>query len=166
MTDEFGNRSVPSAHALRPLRLFVATGTVEGHAPGLFAAEPGSGALTLVRERDVRAELEECALDEQPWIGQAAAVMTLCADFVAPARDFAEQPPYGARGARYVYIEAGAAAQNVALQATAEGLGCVLVGGFRDDATAAVLGLELPYAPVLHLCLGVPSSAQGRRARS
>lgn len=156
-TDDSGKGTVPSAGALQPLRLFVSAGRVEGHDPGIFEATANSGVPTRVRDGDVRAELQRCAIDDQPWIGQAAAVITVCADFVSPAHEFAEQPPYGVRGRRYVYIEAGAAAQNMALQAASEQLGCVVVAGFRDEATADVLRLEPPYMPVLHLCLGAPS---------
>lgn len=156
-TDESGNRTAPSADALHPLRLFASVGRVEQHSPGLFEAKgKDRGDLVCLREGDVRAELEQCAIDDQPWIGQAAAIITVCADLVAPAVEFAEQPPYGSRGRRYVYIEAGAVAQNIALQAVSEQLGCVLVAGFQDAATANVLGLKAPYMPVLHLCLGVP----------
>jgi len=46
-------------------------------------------------------------------------------------------------------------AHNIQLQAVELGIGCVLVAGFQDEATAAVLGLEPGLTPVLHLCLGV-----------
>ena len=76
---------------------------------------------------------------------------------VAVTHHFSEQPPLGTRGLRYAYIEAGATSQNIHLQATAEGLGCVLVAGFKDEATADVLELEAPTAPVLHMCFGWPA---------
>lgn len=158
ITGNTGNRTVPSAHELHPLRLFVAVGHVENREPGLFACDLEGEPLRPVDSRDIRAELQACAIDDQPWLGQAAAIITVCADFVTPTRAFADQPPYGTRAMRYVHIESGAAAQNMALQAAAEELGCVLVAGFHDEATAAVLGIEAPYAPVLHLCLGWPSS--------
>lgn len=59
-----------------------------------------------------------------------------------------------------MHTEAGAAAQTISLQAVAEGLGCVLVAGFKDEATAGVLNLEPPLAPVLHMCFGWPSEDQ------
>ena len=113
--------------------------------------------LTPTIRRDLRRELQSAALEEQPWIGGAAGIITICADFVAASHAFAKQPPLGTRGLRYLYIEAGAAAQNVQLQAASEGLACVLVAGFRDEATAQILGLEAPIAPVLHLCFGWPA---------
>ncbi len=156
-TDESGKRTAPSAHALCPLRLFVVAGNIEGLASGLHAVGPEDLALALTRSADLRPLLQNAALEEQPWIGEAAGIVTLCADFIAPSAAFAEQPPYGLRGERYIYIEAGAAAQNLQLQAVAEGLACVLVAGFRDEATAEILGLKAPLAPVLHLCFGWPA---------
>ncbi len=156
-TDESGKRTAPSAHALCPLRLFVVAGNIEGLEGGLHAVGPEDLALASMQSADLRPLLQNAALEEQSWIGEAAGIVTLCADFIAPAAAFAEQPPYGLRGQRYIYIEAGAAAQNLQLQAVAEGLSCVLVAGFRDEATAEILRLEAPLAPILHLCFGWPA---------
>ncbi len=156
-SEDSGKRTAPSAHALHPLRLYTSIGRVEGIAPGVHAAAPDTLQMSCHVDRDVRTELEAAALEDQPWIGSAAAIITVCADLVAATSTFAEQPPYGTRGLRYVYIEAGAAAQNIYLQATAEGLACVLVAGFQDEATAKVLNLAAPVAPVLHMCFGWPA---------
>ncbi|MFF9425112.1 SagB/ThcOx family dehydrogenase [Streptomyces sp. NPDC014746] len=60
------------------------------------------------------------------------------------------RPPidrYGDRGYRYALLEAGHAAQNLCLAATAMRLGTVTVGGFDDEAVGAALelGHEVPY---------------------
>lgn len=156
-TSTSGHLAAPSAEALYPLRLFVSVGRVERCDSGLFEVAAGSSDLTPLCHSDPRPELERCAIGNQPWVSQSACVISICADLVTPAHAFAEQPPYGNRGTRYVYIEAGAAAQNIALQASAERVGCVLVAGFRDHETAQALKLEAPYMPILHLCLGVPA---------
>ena len=159
ITDENGNRTAPSAHALHPLRLRLASGSIEGLSPAVYDVSAGEGSLVRVRDGDVRRELMDATIDDQPWIASATAILTIVADMVTPVRDFADQEPLGKRGYRYVYIEAGAAAQNAMLQATADGLGSVLVAGFNDTATAGVLGLRPPYEPILHLCLGWPEPA-------
>ena len=156
-TTDDGKRTAPSAHTLHPLRLFVCAGQIGGMDPGVYAVDAASGALTLHIGSDVRGALEREVLEEQPWVGSAAGIITICADLVAPSHAFANQSPYGDRGLRYVHIEAGAAAQNIYLQAAAEGLGCVLVGGFKDEATGNVLNLSPPLAPVLHMCFGWPA---------
>ena len=70
---------------------------------------------------------------------------------------FTEQPPQGRRGERYVFLEAGAMAQNITLQAQALGLGAVIVGGFDDSRVSALLQFKAPQQPVLMLCLGLPA---------
>lgn len=159
VTDDSGKRTTPSAHALHPLRLYACAGRIEGVEPGVYAIAADAQEMSLHIKQDVRAELETAALEEQPWIGNSAGIITICADMVAATSAFAEQPPYGTRGLRYVHIEAGAAAQNVCLQAAAEGIACVLVAGFKDEATAGVLKLAAPIAPVLHICFGWPADS-------
>ena len=159
ITDDSGRRTAPSAHALHPLRLLVVAGNIDGLEAGVHTVDKHAKRLTPVIRRDVRVELQKAAIEDQPWIGKAAGIITICADFITPSKNFADQPPFGARGLRYVYIEAGAAAQNVLLQAVAERLGCILVAGFQDEATAAILELKAPIAPVMHLCFGYPHSS-------
>lgn len=152
-------RTAPSAHALHPLRIYACAGRIEDTEPGVYAVASDAREMSLHIDRDVLADLESAALEDQPWIGNAAGIISICADFVAATSAFAGQPPYGTRGARYVHIEAGAAAQNIYLQAAAEGLACALVAGFQDEATASVLNLEAPVAPVLHMCFGWPAES-------
>lgn len=157
ITGAEGKRTAPSAHALHPLRLRLVAGAVEGLEAGLYDVKDEDQAPELLKAGDCRAALQAAALEDQPWVGRAAALLAIYADMAAVCRHFAEQPPRGERGIRYVYLEAGAAAQNALLQAAAEGLGGVLVAGFQDAATAEVLGLAAPFAPLLYLCLGWPA---------
>ena len=157
ISEDDGKRTAPSAHALHPLRLYACAGRIEGVEPGVYAIAPDAQEMSPHIRRDVRAELEAAAFEDQPWLGNSAGIVTICADVVAATSAFADQPPYGTRGLRYVHIEAGPAAQNIYLQAAAEGIACVLVAGFQDEATAGVLNLETPVAPVLHICFGWPA---------
>lgn len=158
VTDPDGKRAVPSAHGLYPLRLYVIAGAVEGLATGIHAVgHAGDRDLALHLDGDVRPALEAAALDVQPWIGKAPCIVAICADLALAAETFAKQPPYGGRGIRYALLEAGAAAQAIQLQAVAEGLGSVLVAGFRDEETADALRLPAPIAPIALMCLGWPA---------
>lgn len=153
-SDDRGYKTVPSADALHPLRLFLTAGRVQGLERGLYSADPGTGDLQLIHRGDTRKVLEAASLGDQRWVADAACIVSICSDFVTPCMRFAEQPPFGRRGSRYVYIEAGAAAQNMHLQAVEDGLGAVLVAGIHDEETSAALGLGAPIAPVLHMCFG------------
>ena len=156
ISDGGGRRTAPSAHALHPLRLYLTAGGIDGLATAFYSVDPGVWEFKPLIVHDIRGDLQEAAVDDQPWIGHAAGIVTICADMADAARHFADQPPYGTRGNRYAYLEAGAAAQNLHLQATAEGLGCVLVGGFHDEATASVMTLAPPIQPIAHMCFGWP----------
>jgi len=151
-----GKRATPSAHALYPLSLFVVAGTVDGLATGLHGYNPGLNALSRLSTGDLRAGVCAAALEDQAWLAQAPAVIVIAADMARAIEAFAEQPPDGRRGIRYVYLEAGALMQNVCLQATALDLATVFVGGFDDTKMATALKLPRPFEPVGLVCAGWP----------
>ncbi|MCK0746189.1 SagB/ThcOx family dehydrogenase [Chromohalobacter nigrandesensis] len=158
ITHAGSKRSVPSAGALYPLHLLAIAGRIRDLDAATYTFAPENCMLKTHLDHDIRDALQQAALDDQPWIGQAAGIITICADMGTATQAFGDQPPYGTRGQRYAWIEAGAAAQNIQLQATAEGLGSVLVAGFHDEATAEALALEAPITPLIHLCFGWPAS--------
>ncbi len=160
ITGPDGKRTAPSAHAIHPLRLYLGVNRVVGLEKGLYEVDPSDHGLKQVSDSDLRSALTKAAIDNPQWIMDAACVIIICADMVTPSQAFVDQKPFGSRGARYVYLEAGAAAQNLQLQAVAEGLGSVWVGGFNDEATADVLGLRAPLAPIIQLCVGYPASTE------
>jgi SagB-type dehydrogenase family enzyme len=137
-------RTAPSAGALFPLELYVAT------AGGVFHYDPARHALERRGRDDVRAALSRAAL-EQESVRDAPAV------FVITAVSRRTAAKYGAaRSPRYVYLEAGHAAQNLLLQATALGLGGVPVGAFHDDASRRALDLAVEEEPLYLLPVGHP----------
>lgn len=156
-TGEEDKRTVPSAHALYPLNFLVTAGKVEGLDQGVYAVSAKTGELAPLIGKDVRSSLRTATVGDQEWVGLAPLIITICADYVEPCRAFADQKPYGRRGQMYVALEAGAAAQNIMLQATRLGLGSVLVAGIDDEMTSAVFALKAPFTPVLHICIGWPA---------
>jgi SagB-type dehydrogenase family enzyme len=99
---------------------------------GVYRYDPNAHMLHQVTEKDRRAELAGAALG-QSCIEESAAVLVFTAVYERTTRK------YGQRGIRYVHMEAGHAAQNVFLQATALGLAAVVVGAFDDRAVLTVL---------------------------
>jgi SagB-type dehydrogenase family enzyme len=61
------------------------------------------------------------------------------------------------RAWRYVNLEAGHAAQNVLLMATAMGLAGSPVGAFDDNAVMDLLGLPADHRPLYLVPLGQPA---------
>ena len=144
ITGDGGLRTAPSAGALHPLELYVAT------AEGLYHYDPPRHRLLVVAERDLRKPLSRAAHD-QPCVASAPAVFVLAA---VHARTEAR---YGrVRSPRYVDMEAGHAAQNLLLEATALGLGGVPVGAFEDEEVRSALGLPRDQRPVYLVPIGKP----------
>jgi SagB-type dehydrogenase family enzyme len=63
---------------------------------------------------------------------------------------------YGLRAERYVRLEAGHAAQNILLQATALDLGAVPIGAFYDEKVQEVLALPSDQEPLYLIPVGHP----------
>ncbi|MEO2039599.1 MAG: nitroreductase family protein [Martelella sp.] len=90
---EDDGKTVPSAHALYPLRLFVMASRVEGLESGLYAAEPGGLDLRSINHADLRPALCEAAIGHPEWIANAACIIAICADMLTPVRAFVDSTP-------------------------------------------------------------------------
>jgi SagB-type dehydrogenase family enzyme len=134
-------RTTPSAGATYPLELFVVTDD------GLFRYLPAKHALEKLTEQDLRTELASAAWG-QDFIEAAPLTLVFAAQFSRTTNH------YGQRGVRYVYMEAGHAAQNVHLQAEALGLGSVAVGAFDDSSVSKVLSLPNDLEPIYMVVVG------------
>jgi len=140
-------RTAPSAGALYPLEIYLAAGNVDELSPGLYHYRPKQHELVLVKPGDFRRELARAALG-QDCIANGAATILFTAVY---ARSSGK---YGQRAARYIHMEAGHAAQNVCLQATALGLGAVTVGAFEDDEVKRVAALLASHEPIYLMPVG------------
>ncbi len=135
-------RAAPSAGALYPFEIYLASANVEGIRKGLYHYSVRDHGLVLVREGDFRRELTRACLG-QGMVHNAAVNLILVA---VPERTRAR---YGDRGLRYIYMEAGHISQNIYLQATSLGLGTVVVGAFLDDELHNLLALDAKREAVI-----------------
>jgi SagB-type dehydrogenase family enzyme len=143
LTNERGFRTAPSAGALYPLEVYVAT------EQGVFRYEPKAHRLRRVGAQDVRSRIHAAAL-RQAAVRDAPALFVVTAVYERTARK------YGSRAERYVRIEAGHAAQNLLLQAVALGLGAVPIGAFDDEGVRACLGAPKDHRPLYIIPAGRP----------
>ena len=134
-------RTAPSAGATYPLELLVVI------CDGLFQYLPAKHSLQRLTDQDVRTELTMAAWG-QKFIEDAPLTLVFAAQFSRTTGR------YGQRGIRYVYMEAGHAAQNVHLQAEALGLGSVAVGAFDDASVSKVLTLPNHLEPIYMVVIG------------
>jgi SagB-type dehydrogenase family enzyme len=144
ITHSGGLRAAPSAGALYPLELYVAT------SEGFFHYQPQAHRLIRRSQHDLRASLARAALD-QAMVREAPAVFVITAVFERTAQKYGP-----ARAPRYVHLEAGHAAQNLLLEAVALGLGAVPVGAFHDEPVEQALGLPADHKPLYLIPVGHP----------
>jgi len=147
VTAEWGGRTAPSAGALYPLEVYVVVGNVERLTPGVYRYDPARHALTRLQNIDVREELAKAGLG-QTWIKEGAIDIVITAVYERTTKK------YGDRGVRYVHMEAGHAAQNIYLQATALDLGMVTVGAFSDNQVREILGIPDNEVPLYVIPVG------------
>jgi len=154
ITDPARNlRAAPSAGATYPLEVYIVVGnnSVTGLNNGLYRYDHYGHRLEHVLKGDFRSSLAEAALG-QTWIKEAPINIIIAAVY---ERTTAR---YGERGIHYVYMEAGHAAQNLYLQATARGLGMVVVGAFHDNQVQELLQLPKDQKPLYIIPVGHPRS--------
>jgi len=145
-------RTAPSAGALYPLEVYIAAGRVDGLPPGLYHYLPKPHELVLDKAGDLRHELARAA-GGQDCVANGAAIILFTAVYARTSGK------YGRRATRYAHLEAGHAAQNVCLQATALGLGTVTVGAFADDEVKRVAALTQSHEPVYLIPVGLMPAA-------
>jgi SagB-type dehydrogenase family enzyme len=137
-------RTAPSGGALYPLELYVAAHRIDGIPAGLYHFDPLRHALEIVEDT-----VEIGGVSPHGIVAEAAATVFVTATF------WRSRFKYGLRAYRFTLLEAGHAAQNALLAATALGLGSIVVGGFYDDLVDQLLGLDGVSESVLVLiCLG------------
>jgi SagB-type dehydrogenase family enzyme len=140
----WGFRAAPSAGALYPVETYMSSQNISDLEPGLYHYSPPEHALELLKEGDFRGRLAEAALD-QDFIAGAGVVFCWTAVFARSAWKYAE------RAYRYVYLDAGHIAQNVALAAVALGLGSCQIAALYDDEVNALLGVDGVEESILYL---------------
>lgn len=140
-------RTAPSAGALYPIELYLLAGRVDGLREGIYRYYPRKHILTGVRDGDHRKDLCAAALGQDP-IRDAAAVIVIGAVYARTTGKYRE------RGVRYVHIEVGHVAQNIALQAVSLDVGTVVIGAFHDDEVKRVVGMK-SEEPLYIMPLGV-----------
>jgi len=139
-----GFRTAPSAGAIYPMTLYIATNE------GLFAYDPAEHALKLTLGRDIRAKLAAEAF-RQDAVAQGGCDIIIAGS----VRKLAAK--YGSKARRYILIEAGHIAQNILLQATAMGLGAVPIGAFDIKGVARTCRLDKELEPFYIICIGYPA---------
>jgi SagB-type dehydrogenase family enzyme len=141
-------RAAPSAGASYPLELFVIAGNIKELETGVYRYNAKEHSLSLHMKGDIREKLGTTAAFNQKCLSQSPAAISICAVYERTMKT------YGKRGERYVHIDTGHAAENIALQAVALGLATVMVGAFEDKKVSEILELGDELKPLYIIPVG------------
>ncbi len=147
VADGFAFRTAPSAGGLYPIETYLVAHRAEGLETGVYHYAVLDHALEQLETApapELRRRAVAAALD-QDIAGLCDCLVVWSA--VLPRTMW----KYGQRGHRYVYIDVGHIAENLALAATALGLESCHIAAIYDDEADALVGVGAPEEPVLYL---------------
>ena len=128
-------RTVPSAGALYPVETYLVANNVEDLENALYHYSVEEHALEELKTGDFGGKMTHAALEQKMCLN-AQLVLVWTAVFERSKWKYAQ------RAYRYVYLEVGHMAQNVAIAAIGIGLGSCQIGAFFDDEVNHFLGVD------------------------
>ena len=137
-------RTAPSAGGLYPIETYVVVNRVKDIAPGVYHYSVAEHALEQLRTGNFSLQTARAALDQR-MAHEANAVFVWSAVFER------SKWKYKQRAYRYIYLDAGHIAQNVALAAVALGLGSCHIGALYDEEANELLGIEGEDESVIYM---------------
>jgi SagB-type dehydrogenase family enzyme len=137
-------RAAPSAGALYPVETYLSVQNVNGIESGIYHYDVLGHSLECLRTGKLGPEVAGAAL-EQGFLAASAVVFAWTAVFARSKWKYRE------RAYRYVYLDAGHIAQNVALAAVALGLGSCQVAALYDDEVNALLDIDGKEESVIYM---------------
>jgi SagB-type dehydrogenase family enzyme len=140
----FEFRTAPSAGALYPIETYVVVNRVDGVPAGVYHYSVREHCLDVVSKGDVSSEIAIAALGQRMCL-EAAAVVVWTAIFQR------SKWKYEQRAYRYIYLDAGHIGENLALAATAIGLGSCQVGALFDDEVNKIVGVDGTEESVVYM---------------
>ena len=148
--DGYEFRTAPSAGALYPIETYVVANNVRTLEAGLYHYSIRSHQLERLTQGDLRQKIAAAALG-QGMCASASAVFVWSAVFERC------KWKYGQRAYRYIYLDAGHIAENLALAAVSLNLGSCEIGALYDNQANAVIGVDGGEESVICMAVvGVP----------
>ena len=147
----FEYRTAPSAGALYPIETYVVINNVKNIVQGVYHYNVEFNYLEEIKKGDYRSAIAEAALN-QPMCYHAAAVFIWTAIFNR------SKCKYGQRAYRYIYLDAGHIAENLALSATSINLGTCQIAALYDEEVNQIIDIDGITESTIYLSVvGVPS---------
>ena len=133
--DGYEFRTAPSAGALYPIETYLVVNNVKGLEAGIYHYSIRSGQLEQLRRGDFRRQIAAAALG-QTMCATASVVFVWAAVFERC------KWKYGQRAYRYIYLDAGHIAENLALAAASLDRGSCEIGALYDEQANAIVGVD------------------------
>jgi SagB-type dehydrogenase family enzyme len=128
-------RTAPSAGALYPIETYITTNNVQDIEKGVYHYNIRNHLLEEITLGNFGEKIAHAALDQE-MCADAAVVFTWTAVFSR------SKWKYQQRAYRYIYLDAGHIAQNLALAAASISCGSCQVGAFFDDEVNSMVGID------------------------
>lgn len=143
-------RTAPSAGALYPIEIYILANNVDEIKPGIYHYAVREHILEEIAPGSFREQFETAALGQNFCITSAAV-------FIFSAIFERAKWKYKERAYRYIYLDAGHIAQNLAITCTGIGLGSCQVGAFLDNEMNEIIGVDGLSESVIYLTtIGYP----------
>ena len=143
-------RTAPSAGALYPIETYLAVQAVTGVDPGIYHYAVKHHALEEIRKGEYGHDITQAALGQKMCLNAAVV-------FIWTAIFCRSKWKYRDRAYRYIYLDAGHMAENLALAATSIGLGTCQIGALFDNEVNAVVGVDGSDESVIYMSVvGTP----------
>ena len=137
-------RTAPSAGALYPIETYVIVEGVKGVDRGLYHYAVNAHVLEELKTGQFGHEITQAALGQKMCLGAPAV-------FIWTAIFERSKWKYDQRAYRYVYLDAGHIAENLALAAVAIGLGTCQIGALFDDEVNDIIGVDGTEESVVYM---------------
>ena len=149
--DGYEFRTTPSAGALYPIETYVVVNDVRKLEAGVYHYSIKAHQLEQLKQGEFRQEVTAAALGQ--GMCQTSAVV-----FVWSAVFERCKWKYGQRAYRYIYLDAGHIAENLALAAVSLNLGSCEIGALYDNQVNAILGIDGTEESVVCIAVvGIPA---------
>lgn len=144
-------RTAPSAGALYPIETYVVVNDVIDLEAGVYHYSIKAHQLEQLKQGEFRQEITAAALGQ--GMCQTSAVV-----FVWSAVFERCKWKYGQRAYRYIYLDAGHIAENLALAAVSLNLGSCEIGALYDNQVNAILDIDGTEESVICMAVvGIPA---------
>ena len=150
LTHPRGYRTAPSAGALYPKETYLVVNDVKGLEPGIYHYSIRAHQLEQLRPGNFGRQTAAAALGQ----GMCEAA---CVVFIWSAVFERCKWKYGQRAYRYIYLDAGHIAENLALAATSLNRGTCEIGALYDDQANAIIDVDgIDESVICMAVVGIP----------